>query len=196
MKGRESGMPPKDIWEAFFHPATLLATMGLRAEMRAVAEFGCGYGTFTLPAARLIQGTVYAVDIDPDMIAVTTREAARAGVRNVRAIRRDFVADGTGLKRSSVDYAMLFNILHIEHPEILLREAWRILRDGGRLGIVHWRHEASTPRGPSLHIRPTPEQCIAWAAGFCEPEQHDLKPYHYGIVMKKGPWVGAPGLRP
>ena len=98
------------------------------------------------------------------------------------------MAAGTGLPDGSVDYGMLFNILHIEHPEILLKESWRILRNGGKLGIIHWNYDSSTPRGPSMNIRPKPEQCIAWAeeVGFTDPDQYDLKPYHYGIVMRKG----------
>jgi hypothetical protein len=82
---------------------------------------------------------------------------------------------------------MLFNILHIERPEAMLRESWKILRGGGRLGIVHWNYDPSTPRGPSMKIRIKPEQCIQWAkeTGFSHPQQYDLKPYHYGIVMRK-----------
>jgi ubiquinone/menaquinone biosynthesis C-methylase UbiE len=91
------------------------------------------------------------------------------------------------LKDAGVDYAMLFNILHIKHPENMLQEARRVLKPGGQLGMMHWKHDSSTPRGPSMAIRPKPEQCIAWAtaAGFRHPRRYDLKPYHYGIVMKK-----------
>ncbi|MDP3143663.1 MAG: class I SAM-dependent methyltransferase, partial [Candidatus Omnitrophota bacterium] len=85
----------------------------------------------------------------------------------------------------SVDYAMLFNILHLENPVGLLRETERILKKGGKVGITHWNYDPTTPRGPSMDIRPKPEQCIEWAgkAGFADPQQFDLKPYHYGIVM-------------
>lgn len=39
-----------------------------------------------------------------------------------------------------------------------------------------------------MTIRPKPEDCIKWtaSAGFKELIQHDLKPYHYGIVLTKG----------
>jgi len=187
MKGRESGMPAKDVWDGFFHPAGIVASMGLTEEGRDVAEFGCGYGTFTIPAARVIQGTVSAFDIEPGMIAITAGEAERAELRNVKTILRDFMAEGTGLDSGSMDYVMLFNILHVELPEKLLREAWRVLRNHGRLGITHWNYDASTPRGPSMDIRPKPEQCIQWAeaVGFSNPRQHDLKPYHYGILMSR-----------
>jgi ubiquinone/menaquinone biosynthesis C-methylase UbiE len=98
------------------------------------------------------------------------------------------MTEGTGLENESVDYVMLFNILHIENPEALLEETHRILRPEGRLGIIHWNYDASTPRGPSMSIRPKPEQCIQWAmsARFRDPIRYALKPYHYGIVLKKG----------
>ena len=187
MKGRESGMPAKEMWDQFFKPEEVLKIMQVDKHVKGIAEFGCGYGTFTIPAAKLMQGTVYAIDIEKEMTALTEKEAQKHGLNNVKAILRDFMAGGTGLEDESVDYAMLFNILHIDHPEILLKESYRILRPEGKLGIIHWNYDASTPRGPSMNIRPKPKQCVAWAkeAGFINPQQYDLKPYHYGIVMRK-----------
>ena len=187
MKGRESGMPKKEMWERFFHPAKVLKALGLDEKINDVAEFGCGYGTFTMPAARTVKGTIYAIDIEADMVHGTEKEAGRAGLRNIKTILRDFMAEGTGLKDASVDYVMLFNILHLEKPVSLLLEAYRILKKGGKAGIIHWNYDPSTPRGPAMDIRPRPEQCIEWAkqAGFTEPTQFDLKPYHYGILLSK-----------
>lgn len=188
MKGRESGMPQKEMWEGFFSPDRILEIMKLDRHVHDVVEFGCGYGTFTIPAARIVKGTVYAIDIEADMVHATEKETGKAGLHNVKTILRDFMAKGTGLKDASVDYVMLFNILHIEHPEILLKESYRILRPEGKLGIIHWDYDPATPRGPLMDIRPKPEQCIVWAeeAGFVNSEQFDLQPYHYGIVMRKG----------
>ena len=187
MKGRESGMPSKEMWEEFFDPCRALEVMGIDGSIESAADFGCGYGTFSVPVARKIRGTLYAFDIDPEMTSATHEEVERQGLRNVKTIYRDFLAEGTGLKDESVDYVMLFNILHVEDPTALLKEAHRILRSGGRLGIIHWNYDSSTPRGPSMNIRPKPEQCIQWAisAGFCDPVLHNLKPHHYGIVLKK-----------
>jgi len=98
------------------------------------------------------------------------------------------MSDGSGLQDKSVDYTMVFNVLYTgEKPEKLLKEAYRILRYGGKLGIIHWNYDPTTPRGPSMEIRPKPEQCIDWAtnSGFNSPKKYNLKPYHYGIVMKK-----------
>ena len=187
MKARESGMPDRETWETFFDPATIITTLAITAETGDVAEFGCGYGTFTFPAASTIAGTIYALDIELELIRAVNEEARRRNLKNVNAILRDFVADGSGLKDESVDYAMLFNILHLENPGGMLEESIRILRPGGLIGIVHWNYDASTPRGPSMSIRPKPQDCIDWAqqAGFKSPQTYDLEPYHYGIVLRK-----------
>jgi SAM-dependent methyltransferase len=179
-------MPDREMWEKFFDPVMIFKKLGL-AQAVDVAEFGCGYGTFTIPAAMLIRGKIYAFDIEPDMITSTEHEAAKRGLENVVTIQRDFVAEGSGLTDGSVDYVMLFNILHLVNPVVLLKEAYRILKPEGRVGIIHWNYDPATPRGPSMAVRPKPEQCIAWAGqvGFVEPKRFDLKPYHYGIVMTK-----------
>jgi len=189
MKVRDSGMPDEEMWDAFFSPEKTLALLGLDAGMLEVAEFGCGYGTFTLAAARLARGTVHAFDIEPEMIDRVRRKCPQEGVANVRLELRDFVADGTGLGDGSMDMALLFNILHHEEPVTLLGEAFRILRPGGIAAVIHWNYDPSTPRGPAMEIRSRPEQCIAWAeqAGFTfqAADRIDFKPYHYGLRFRK-----------
>lgn len=187
MKVRESGMPEEGYWEGFFSPENILKRMGINARIKDVVDFGCGYGTFSIPVAKLVGGKVYAIDIESEMIEITKKKIKENKLDNVEAILRDFISNGSGLNDESVDYAMLFNILHAEEPEKLLREAYRILRKDGKLGIIHWNYDLDTPRGPSIEIRPKPEQCIKWAksAGFEFLQKYDLKPYHYGIVMRK-----------
>lgn len=180
-------MPEPDVWESFFDPENILTRLGLLKDQQDIVEFGCGYGTFTLPAARRAAGTVFALDIDPALMAVAQRRAVDAGLNNIRFLCRDFVADGTGLPDASVDYALLFNILHCDEPVRLLREVLRNLRTHGSLGIIHWVHDRTTPRGPPLAIRPTPEQCRRWAerAGFeSVSDVIDLPPYHFGLVAR------------
>jgi SAM-dependent methyltransferase len=189
MKTRESGMPEEEMWSGFFQPEVILDRLRLRSIKGDVVEFGCGYGTFTIPAAQRTAGIVHALDIEPDMVAMTAATAKAAGLRNVRAVVRDFVTHKTGLPDNSAAYVMLFNILHAEQPAVLLREALRVLRPGGLLGIIHWNYDPSTPRGPTMDIRPRPEQCRDWAidAGFdlLPPGIIDLPPYHYGMLLVK-----------
>ena len=189
MKTRQSGMPDRTTWEGFFAPERVLSRLGLTRTCRDVADFGCGYGTFTVPAGRIVRGTVHALDIEAQMVNATTERAKAAGLHNVRVEQRDFIAEGTGLPDAGVDYVILFNILHCRQPSLLLREAWRVLTEGGLLGIMHWNDDPATPRGPSMDIRPGPEQCRQWAeeARFRlhHPRKIDLPPYHYGWVLEK-----------
>jgi ubiquinone/menaquinone biosynthesis C-methylase UbiE len=154
-----------------------------------VVEFGCGYGTFTIPAAKSASGRVIALDIESDMVAETVSKAKAAGLSNVVGVVRDFVADGSGLPDQQAWRAMLFNILHIENPIGLLSEAYRVLAPGGEVGIIHWRNDIPTPRGPSLSIRPTAEQCRVWGekAGFEFVRYESLCccSYHWGLVMRR-----------
>jgi SAM-dependent methyltransferase len=193
MKTRESGMPDEVLWKSFFQPDWILNELGLTPACRAVVDFGCGYGLFTIPAARRIHGLVYALDIDPNMLNACKGKVAESGLENVVCRQRDFVNEGTGLPSDSVDFVMLFNILHAEDPLGLLGEAHRILVQGGKVGVIHWNYDPSTPRGPSMAIRPRPEQCQAWiqTAGFeLIRAWIDLPPYHYGISAQKASVAG------
>jgi SAM-dependent methyltransferase len=189
MKTRESGMPVEAMWQGFFDPETTLRTLGLRADGGDVVDFGCGYGTFTIPTARITRGIVHAIDIEPAMVQATRIRAESEHLTNVRVACRDFVVAGTALPADTIGLAMLFNILHCEEPGVLLREAWRVLAPGGTLAVMHWNYDASTPRGPSMDIRPRPEQCREWAvqAGFepFGPDRIELPPYHYGLTFHR-----------
>jgi ubiquinone/menaquinone biosynthesis C-methylase UbiE len=188
MKVRDSGMPDEQMWDGFFDPSSILARLGLTGDTSSAVDLGCGYGTFTIPAAKLIEGKVHGFDIEPEMIAITGAKAHDAGLTNVRLHLSDFVAEGTGLPDASVGFVMVFNILHAEEPERLLREAYRILAPGGTAAVMHWVSDRPTPRGPSLDIRPTPADCRKWmaAAGFTiEGDVIDLPPYHFGLIGRK-----------
>ncbi|MDD2741589.1 MAG: class I SAM-dependent methyltransferase [Rhodocyclaceae bacterium] len=191
MKGRESGMPDEAFWTTFFDPeAALEQLLIVGGSYGDIVEFGCGFGTFTLPAARRTRGVVTALDIEPEMVEVVRQKADVEQHENIRPEVRDVVVDGTGLKTASQGHAMIFNLLHLENPVVLLREAHRVLGTGGVLSVIHWRSDIATPRGPSLEIRPTAEQCRAWMqeAGFKAIQSVDLQascPYHFGLLGQR-----------
>jgi 2-polyprenyl-3-methyl-5-hydroxy-6-metoxy-1,4-benzoquinol methylase len=56
MKFRESGMPDREMWDTFFNPDTILDDLGIRGLLGNILDLGCGYGTFTIPAARKNKG--------------------------------------------------------------------------------------------------------------------------------------------
>jgi SAM-dependent methyltransferase len=189
MKLRQSGMPDEAYWESLFDVPLILDRLEIEASLNEVVELGCGYGTFSLPMARLISGTLKTYDIDPAMVERTQQRAAEAGLNNLVAELRDVFIDGFGGTPESEDACLLFNILHCEEPVRLLSESARTVRPGGWVFVIHWRHDPSTPRGPSLDIRPRPEQMVDWAAqtGWLEPEGKivELPPWHYGLRLRR-----------
>ncbi len=188
MKLRDSGMPEEVYWESLFDVPLVLSRLGINASLQDVVELGCGYGTFTLPIARAIRGTLYTFDIEPEMIERTRRRTREACTGNVVCVERDVMEQGFGAPRL-VDAALLFNILHCDDPQRLIGHAVEAVRPGGRVLVIHWRYDAATPRGPSLDIRPKPEQIVGWAQRggrlVHRPAVLDLPPWHYGLIFDR-----------
>ncbi len=189
-KYRESGMPSEDIWEGFYKSEEILRKLKVNKDVNTLVDVGCGYGTFLLPASRMISGTAIGIDIDGEMVVSCRMKASREGLHNVIAIQGDVSDDSTVCTLNSysgkIGYISLFNILHCENPVSLLKATHNLLNANGMIGVIHWKRE-DTPRGPSMAIRPTPEQVIRWAnaAGYIVDVQVDLKPYHFGLVFVK-----------
>ena len=189
MKLRESGMPNEPHWETLFDVELILDRLGVDHQLRDVVELGCGYGTFSLPVARRVAGTLHTYDIDPGMVIRTRQRAAEVRLSNIVCEQRDVIADGFGVADESQDACLLFNILHCEHPMGLLLQAAHVVRPGGAVLVIHWRSDVTTPRGPSLDIRPTPGRILKWAAesGLLAANGPvlNLRPWHYGIQLVK-----------
>ena len=186
MKIRDSGMPDEAYWETLFDVPLILARVGID-RFHDVAELGCGYGTFSIPIAKAISGTLYTFDVDSAMLR-RTRE--RGAGLHILCEHRDVIERGFGI---SADAVLLFNILHCDNPVELLRHAANALKVGGEVLVIHWRY-GETPRGPSLDIRPRPEQVIGWAADAnLQPigEIVDLPPWHYGLRLSRDSNVTA-----
>jgi ubiquinone/menaquinone biosynthesis C-methylase UbiE len=122
-------------------PRRILDTAQLKEGMH-VADYGCGPGSFTIPAAQLVGdgGKVYAIDIHPLAIDSVRKRASKRGLGNVEAI----LVQGydTGIEASTVDRVLLIDTIHlIEDPSALLRELRRILKPDGLL-FMHKGHMA------------------------------------------------------
>jgi len=187
MKVRDSGMPEEVMWSKLFNPELILSQMEVTPDIHSIVDLGCGFGTFTIPCGTIVKDKIHAFDIDPDMLSQLQSKMDQQGIKNIELYHRDFIAHGTGLPEESVDYVMIFNLLHHESPHQLLNEAYRILAPQGKVGIIHWRSDIPTPRGPGLDIRPRPEQCKTWAieSGFVIHKELLLEPYQFGFVITK-----------
>jgi len=80
-----TAMPDPDWWQALWpQPQQVLGALGIRPDMKVV-DLCCGDGLFTAPLALLVRHVI-AIDIDPNMMAVTrTKIAARAAVEGLVA---------------------------------------------------------------------------------------------------------------
>jgi len=90
-------MPERDLWESLLDVPLILDRFELNSNVKDVAEWGCGYGTFSVPLASRVAGTVYAYDIDPQMVDYTLRRARGNGLNNLLAAVRDLSVEGFNL---------------------------------------------------------------------------------------------------
>ncbi|QBZ84133.1 class I SAM-dependent methyltransferase [Hydrogenovibrio crunogenus] len=191
MKVPQSDMPETALWESFFDPDRLIQQLIPDAPfMGDAVELGAGYGTFTKSALKSVTGKVHAYEIEPHMC--TNLEARFNDIIPLRLQVHcaDVLIGGTGLTAGSISLVMAFNFLHFGDPQTLLDHVYHILGPGGRLLIIHWRSDIDTPRGPDMHLRPTPETVCKWChkSGFKLLQQPDISgscPWHYAVVATK-----------
>ena len=190
MKYRESGMPDEQVWDDFFNPQQILDEMGINKNIDTLIDVGCGYGTFLIPSANLVGGTVIGIDIENEMIEVCKKKMQDQDIKNIDLLCGDISTENItkALKQytGKIDYITLFNILHCEQPSELLGNVYDIVKSNGKIGVIHWKYE-NTPRGPSMEIRPTPKIIIGWATktGLSLEKYVELAPYHFGLVFIK-----------
>jgi len=144
-------------------PLKLLREVGVRSGMRVV-DFGCGPGSFTLAAARIVgpEGLVYAVDIDPLALGAVWRSAAKRGLENIRTIAGGQPVD---VPQGTIDVALLYDVLHeLSEPAVIVAELARILKPEGviSVGDHHLKEQEIAARingagfdGPTWRIRRT-----------------------------------------
>jgi SAM-dependent methyltransferase len=116
MKVRDSGMPPESLWSSFFDVETILDKMQVIKSVNNLMEVGCGYGTFTICAAKRIAGKLFAFDIEQEMIDYTRKKKEQEGLTNIEFFNRDIISNVSGIVTGVADYVMLFNILHHDKP--------------------------------------------------------------------------------
>jgi ubiquinone/menaquinone biosynthesis C-methylase UbiE len=188
MKVRDSGMPEEDLWNSFFDVNKILSELEINSKISHIVEIGCGYGTFTFEVSNRINHTLYAFDIENQMINHIQSKISKRNLKNIKLFNLDVLEETTKLNAESIDYVMLFNILHNEQPQLFFEEAYRILKKGGKIGIIHWRSDIKTPRGPTLNIRLKPEEIIE----ILDTNQFEIlkktfiiEPFHFGILLCK-----------
>jgi len=122
----------------------VLERIGIRRG-QAVLDFGCGYGTYTIPAARIAgkQGGVYALDKDKEALDALMQKAESAGLENIERMATSGKLE-IELTDESVDVVLLFDVFHSFYfPQVgdrrrLLGEIYRIMKPSAFLSISVW----------------------------------------------------------
>jgi ubiquinone/menaquinone biosynthesis C-methylase UbiE len=117
-----------------------------------VADVGAGTGYFTWRLAQAVgpQGRVYAVDIQPEMLALLRTNLAARGVANVVPVLGS--DRSPQLPAASLDLVLMVDVYHeFTHPYEMLAAICRALKPRGRVAFVEYRGEDPTVPIKPLH---------------------------------------------
>lgn len=100
-----------------------------------ILDYGCGPGSYTIPAAQLVgkSGKVYALDIHPLAVQRVQSIVAKRSLTNIETILSDCA---TGLPDKSIDVVLLYDTFHdLIEPDKVLAELHRVLKPEGILSF-------------------------------------------------------------
>ena len=150
-----------------------------------IADLGSGTGFYTDRMAALTSGTVYAIELQPEM----REHYLRRGVpKNVRLLPGDITdLAALDLEPGCVDVACSIATWHEIQGRLDLPGLLRILRPGARLVVIDWRKDPeSWEGGPPREIRFTKEEVAsALAPGFSEVSSEDLGRFMFAVVARR-----------
>ncbi len=164
----------------------MLPELRLEPGMR-VADIGAGTGYVSRRIAKLVApgGTVYAVDVQPEMIRMLAAMAKREKISNIKPVQ-GATAD-VHLEPSSIDLAIMVDVYHeLEQPYELLASIVRALKPGGRVAFVEYKAE-----DPAIPIKPLHKMSVEQVKREASVHPLELErvvetlPMQHIIVFKK-----------
>ncbi len=187
-----TAMPDREWWSALWpDPGGVIRSLGVEPGM-TVVDLCCGDGYFTAPLAKLVDGRVYALDIDPDLLEQARMEVERGGATVMEWICAD-ACDLAELVSEKVDYVLIANTFHgVPDKAEMARAVASVLKPEGRFAVINWHplpREQTTvlgqPRGPKTEMRMSPDdvRAVVEPAGFTLDRVVELPPYHYGAIF-------------
>ena len=172
----------------FAHPARNVNVLGIEPGMK-VADFGAGSGAYVNLIAEALagSGTVYAVDIQKDLLRRIKNEADRYGHTNVEILWGDLEEEGGSKLGSVLDLVLISNLLfQVRDKLAILIEASRVLKPQGRVAIIDWS-ESFGGLGPTKEMVVTKEEAYEYArkAGLTFVKEFSAGAHHYGLIFRK-----------
>ena len=175
--------PRRDSWQK---PDETVAALGITEGM-TVADLGAGTGYFTkrLSVAAGETGTVYAVDVEPNLVVHLRDRAEREKARNVIPVLASL--DDPRLPARAVDLVLIVDTFHnLDHRLAYIGRLRTRLREGGRIAIIDWK-EGKLAQGPPPDHKLARAQVVKelTEAGFeLAAEPAIGLPYHYFLVFR------------
>lgn len=174
---------------AFSEPQKNITALELKFGDK-VADLGCGIGIYSLAAAPLVgvDGKVFAVDVQKELLERLKNEADRHGFRNVNVIWGDVErVSGSGLSDASVDAAILANVLFLtKSVYTTVSEVKRILKKGGRVMVIDWSESFGGlgPQSKDVFDKNKAKQAFE-NAGLSFVKEFSAGDNHYGLIFRK-----------
>jgi predicted methyltransferase len=174
--------PARDAWQK---PQEVIQALALTPDA-VVADIGAGTGYFAARLASVVPlGRVYAVDVEPDMVAYLAERAKREKRANLITVVA--APDNPRLTEKN-DVILLVNAYHhIDQRDRYFSRLRASLKPGGRLAVIDFRMDS--PAGPPKAARIPPERVVAElkAAGYSLTQEHDFLPRQYFLVFRPVP---------
>ena len=180
---------------SFAHPQRNIEALGVEPGMR-IADFGSGSGAYVLAIAEILhgRGSIYAVDIQKDLLRRIKNEATRRSLE-VEVVWGDLEeAGGSKIADGALDLVLISNLLfQVKKREQILKEAVRVLRGNGRVAVIDWS-ESFGGMGPHPEDVCTKEDALMHArtTSLTFVKEFDAGAHHYGLLFRKS---GEPRAR-
>jgi protein-L-isoaspartate O-methyltransferase len=164
----------------------LLKNMALKLG-ETVADVGAGSGYHVVKMAPLVgpAGTVYAVDIQPEMIEFLQQRVQKAQLKQVKTVLNN--DSSVQLPKAQVDKILLVDVYHeFAFPYEMAVSMLQALKPGGKLFLVEFRAEDRNVPIKTIHKMGVAQARKEFeAAGFVWVENISNLPWQHCMVFAK-----------